>query len=427
MITARTKKQLVFLAIFAVLGMAFVGARYAQLNKVVYDSQYRVVAHFAQSGGIFPDAEVTYRGVKVGKVNDMVVSRSGVNVLLDIENKYDKIPARTIALVGNKSAVGEQYVELQPKTAKGPYLKDGSDIRTADTRVPVPVKEILANLDRLVSSLPQGDLRTVVSEMGKAFKGTGPELAQVIDTSTSFIQTANANYDTTTALLRDSNTVLKTQVDKESAIRSFARDLSLFSGTVAAKDASLRSVIDNGSATANELRTFLEQNRVNLGRLISNLLVTGRVTVRHLDGVRQLLVLYPYVVAGGFTVAAKGAGGYDAHFGLILNGTPPVCHAGYDPREFRTPQQRANKPMDVDAHCSESAAQSNARGAQNAPRRPGTDYRAPVATYDARSGGVTWSDQRHGPRVVDDSGSYSVFGKDAFKWMLLRPTMGAQE
>ena len=53
--------------------------------------------------------------------------------------------------------------------------------------------------------------------------------------------------------------VLQTQVDKGSAIRSFARDLALFSGTVADNDKYLRSLIDNGSATANELRTFLRR------------------------------------------------------------------------------------------------------------------------------------------------------------------------
>ena len=71
--------------------------------------------------------------------------------------------------------------------------------------------------------------------------------------------------------------VLQTQADKGSAIRSFARDLALFSGTLADNDKDLRSLIDNGSATANELRTFLEQNRVDLGELINNLVTTSEV------------------------------------------------------------------------------------------------------------------------------------------------------
>ena len=37
----------------------------------------------------------------------------------------DKIPASTKAVVATRSAVGEQYVLLQPDNNKGPYLKDG--------------------------------------------------------------------------------------------------------------------------------------------------------------------------------------------------------------------------------------------------------------------------------------------------------------
>ena len=79
------------------------------------------------------------------------------------------------------------------------------------------------------------------------------------------------------------------------------------------------SLIDNGSATANQLRTFLEENRVNLGQLINNLVTTNEITVKHLPGIRQILVIYPYIVAGGYTVAKKNdKNRYDAQFGLIL-------------------------------------------------------------------------------------------------------------
>ena len=338
-ITSTTKKQLIAFVILTLVGVSFVGARYARLDRLFYDSTYSVNAHFEQSGGIFTGAEVTYRGVGVGQVSTMKLTDKGVDVLLSIDKSEDKIPEKTLALVGNKSAVGEQYVELQPKQDGGPYLKDGSEIDTPETAIPVSTTEILTNLDNLVQSVPQADLRTVVAESGAAFKDAGPSIGQIVDTSTSFIETAEANLDTTTALIKDSRVVLQTQVDKGSAIRSFSRDLALFSGTLAANDKTLRSLIDNGSATANQLRTFLQQNRVNLGQLINNLVTTGEVTVKHLKGIRQILVIYPYIVAGGFTVAKKGRDGkYDAQFGLVLQQDGPVCKAGYDQSEVRPPQ-----------------------------------------------------------------------------------------
>ncbi|MCW2761430.1 MAG: hypothetical protein JWR85_1631 [Marmoricola sp.] len=423
MITSRTKKQLIAFVILTLLGVTFVGARYARLDRLFYDSAYTVSAHFDQSGGIFTGAEVTYRGVKIGQVSDMKLTDKGVDVILSVEKSSEKIPSDTVALVGNKSAVGEQYVELQPKTDKGPYLKDGSEIATPETVVPVSTTEILTNLSNFVRSVPQADLRTVVAESGAAFKDAGPSIGQIIDTQSSFIETANANFDVTTALIRDSRVVLQTQVDKGSAIRSFAKDLALFSGTVADNDKYLRSLIDNGSATANELRTFLEQNRVNLGELINNLVTNNEVVVKHLKGIRQLLVLYPYVVAGGFTVAKKNAEGrYDAQFGLILQQSGAICRKGYDPKDRRDPQDTKDLPMNTKAGCTDPS--TNLRGAEKSPSgRTGAAYRSPVATYDAKTGKVVWPDQDTSAKIAYDGGAAQLYGADSWKWMLLQPAL----
>ncbi|HET8602545.1 MAG TPA: MlaD family protein [Marmoricola sp.] len=425
MITARTKKQLIAFVIITLLGVSYVGAKYAKLGQLFYDTSYNVNARFSQSGGIFTGAEVTYRGVTVGQVANMKLTRGGVDVVLSIDKNWDRIPADTLAQVADKSAVGEQFVDLQPQTSSGPYLHQGSVIKDADTSVPVSTTALLTNLDNLVNSVPRNDLRTVVSEFGTAFKGTGKSLGQIIDTSNSFINTANRNFGVTTALIRDSNVVLRTQADKGSAIRSFSRNLALFTGTLAGHDQDLRNLIENGSATASELRTFLEQNRVDLGELINNLLTTGEVQVRHLKAIRQLLVIYPYAVAGGFTVTAPApGGGYDARFGMVLTNNPPVCHHGYEGTDRRSPYDRANRPMYTKAHCAEPATQSDARGAQHAPNgRTGVAYRAPVATYDARTGSLTWGDQQHGPQLIDAGGTAQVFGKDSWKWLLFQPAV----
>ncbi len=427
MITARTKKQLIAFVILTLVGVTFVGARYARLDRLFYDSAYTVNAHFDQSGGIFTGAEVTYRGVKIGQVSGMKLTSKGVDVLLSIDKSSEKIPKDSFALVGNKSAVGEQYVELQPKTDDGPYLKDGSSIATPDTGVPVSTTEILTNLSRLVESVPQADLRTVVAESGAAFKDSGPSIGQIIDTSSSFIETANQNFDVTTALIRDARVVLQTQADKGSAIRSFSKNLALFSGTVAANDKYLRSLIDNGSATANELRTFLEQNRVDLGSLINNLVTTNQVVVKHLKGIRQLLVIYPYVVAGGFTVAQKGADDkYNARFGLILQQDSPTCDAGYESTDRREPQNTGDRPMNTKAGCTDSG--KNFRGAEKSPSgRTGTAYRSPVATYDAKTGKTTWADQDHSAKIAYDGGAAQLFGDDSWKWMLLQPALADKQ
>ena len=105
MITKRTKLQLMIFVIITLVGVSYVGARYAQLDRLVLDDSYRVTAHFADSGGIFKGAEVTYRGVTIGRVGGLELTEGGVDVHLDIENDSDDIPSETRALVGNRTVV----------------------------------------------------------------------------------------------------------------------------------------------------------------------------------------------------------------------------------------------------------------------------------------------------------------------------------
>lgn len=433
MITRRTKVQLLIFAIITALGVTYVGARYAQLDRVFVSKSYEVTAQFPDSGGIFAGGEVTYRGVGIGQVKRMELTDQGVDVVLDIEKTYDEIPADALAVVGNRSAVGEQYVELQPQRDKGPYLHDGSVIEQEDTEIPLATDVLLTNLSDTVSSVNRDALKTTVDELGAAFAGTGEDLQRIIDTGGDFIETADDNFDLTTNLIRDSNTVLTGQIASESAIRNFSSQLSVFSDVLAGADPDLRRLIDTGGAAANQLRTFLEQNGVELGDLLNNLVTTGQITVKHLDGIKQLLVIYPYVVEGGFSVVSKTpeTGLYDAHFGLILTTNVP-CHAGYEGTDTRPPQDTEDRPMNTDARCTEPPTQSNARGAQNIPlNRAAPGYDAPViASYDEETGDLTWGDPAtKGKDSLASTGSVAppTLGEESWKWLFLQPLTSGQE
>lgn len=422
MITRRTRIQLLIFVAITLVGVSFVGARYARLDRYVVDDQFTVVAHFERSGGIYEGAEVTYRGVQIGRVGELSLTADGVDAHLDIDDEHDDIPGDTLAVVGNRSAVGEQYVELQPRVDDGPYLSDGSEIEMADTRTPIATEKLLADISDTVQSVDQEALSTTVEELGEAFGGTGRDLQRIIDTGNSFIEEADANFELTSSLIRDSNTVLSTQVDQADAFRTFANQLSLFSGTLADADPDLRRVIDQGSGAANQLRTFLEQHGVELGELVGNVATTGEVVVQHLDGIQQILSIYPYVVEGGFTVVAKSpdTGRYDAHFGLILT-TTPVCHGGYEGTDTRPPQDGSNRPMNTDAGCTEPPGTSNARGVQNL-QRAAASYRAPVlATYDPGKGRLRWGDRVPAAEADTGSPAPASFGEDAWKWLFLQP------
>lgn len=430
MITRRTKVQLLVFVIITLVGVSFVGARYAKLDRLVLDRSYEVVAHLDESGGIFVGGEVTYRGIGIGRVSDMKLTSDGVDVVLEIDNEWDEIPADTRALVGNRSAIGEQYVELQPAVDDAPFLEDGDEID--NTAVPIRTEKLLEDISTTVAGVDQEALRTTVSELGIAFDGTGEDLQQIIDTGNAFIEEADEKFDVTTALIESSNTVLKGQVASESGLRTFASQLSLFSTAMVGADADLRRLIDTGSASINELRVFLEVNEVPIEELMRDLVTTGRIVVRHLPDIEHFLVIFPWVVEGTWSVVSEDNDGLlDAHFGMIIT-EAPVCTGGYEGTNRRDPFNGEDWAMDTESGCTEPPTSSNARGPQNLPRSApsldGSGADQVVGSYNTDTGEFTWGGRADASPLAE-AGSVAPpsLGKDAWKWLYLQPLLEHQE
>ncbi|TKJ21071.1 MlaD family protein [Blastococcus sp. CCUG 61487] len=394
MITRSTRLKLAAFATLAVLGMAYLGFTYVGLDRILLGGSYEVSADFEDSGGIFVNAEVTYRGVAVGRVTDMQLVDDGVRVTMRIDRGAEPIPVDTQALVATRSAVGEQYVNLRPNGDGEPYLEDGAVIPQERTSIPVPVEQMLLHLDGLVGSIDEENLRIVVEELGRAFEGAGEDLGRLIDNGDLLLARAQESLPQTLDLIVDAQTVLDTQRDSRSAIRQWASDLRLVSDTLVEMDPDLREIVVNAPDAAQGLQDLVDQAGPGLGSLVRNLDILNGVTIPRLDGVRQMLITYPDVVTGGFTVVRRDADGVlRSHFGFVLNPQAPhACVSGYVPSSS-TPTQSAVENVDVDAvRCdvvdgvdpnpgdSVDESGSNIRGEQNIGRDGGRGAGAPGET-----------------------------------------------
>ena len=225
MITRSVKLQLLVFLLISLTGMAYAGARYADLDRFFTDQGYKVAADFVDSGGIFKGAEVTYRGVPVGEVSDLQLLPDGVRVQMLLRPGTD-VPSDTRAQVGNRSAVGEQYVDLLPQRDGKPFLDAGDVIPRQNTSIPIQPTELLVNLDDFVTSIDTDDLAVVLDELGAAFDdGTGESLQRLVDSGDRLTKAATEALPETIALIRDGNTVLDTQNQTSGQFRSFNRDL----------------------------------------------------------------------------------------------------------------------------------------------------------------------------------------------------------
>ncbi|MEU2160924.1 MlaD family protein [Streptomyces chengbuensis] len=422
MITRTVRIQLAAFAALTAVGVSYVGARYTGLVDAVLDRGYTVRADLADSGGVFEGAEVTYRGVPVGRVGELrLTGRDGVSVDLDVEDGA-RIPADTVAVVANRSAVGEQYVDLQPRGTGGPYLRDGSVIARGDTRVPLPTTDVVLSLDRLVNSVGRKDLRITVDELGKAFAGTGPELGRLVDSGNNLVESASESLPQTVALIEDSRKVLGTQVEQGSAIRSFSRDLAALTAELKSSDGDIRRLVGAGAPAAQEVDALLTETRPHLPVLLGNLISGGQITVARLPGVEQALVTFPVVVSGSYTVIP---GDGTTHFGMVANADdPPACRQGYGTQR-RDPSDTADRPANTGARCSAPrGGPSSVRGAQNVPgasgRSRGADPAAYVTPYDPETGAAAGPDGTP-VEIGSTGGEQSVFGKESWQWLLVGP------
>ncbi|WUD72043.1 MCE family protein [Streptomyces sp. NBC_00510] len=422
MITRTVKAQLLAFATITALGVAYVGARYTGLVDDVLHRGYTVRADFAESGGVFPGAEVTYRGVPVGRVGDLQLTGSGVSVALRIEDGAPRIPADTLAVVAARSAVGEQYVDLQPWRSGGPYLRDGSPIPRSRTRTPLPVTDLVLSLDRLVNSVGKDDLRVTVDELGKAFSGTGPNLSRLVDSGDALVEAASESLPQTVSLIEDSRKVLRTQADQGSAIKSFSRDLATLTAQLKSSDGDLRRLIGSTVPAARQVDSLLKSTRPHVPILLANLISGGQITVARLPGVEQALVTLPLTVAGSYTVIP---GDGTTHFGLTVNADdPPACTKGYNTQR-RDPADTGTRHANTDARCTlPRGSKSSVRGAQNAPGATtgphSGDQAAFVAPYDPETGTVTGPDGTL-LEIGSTGGEQAVFGKESWQWLLVGP------
>lgn len=353
-------------ALITVLGVCYTAVRYLGIGSALFTPTYDVAVDFADSGGIFTGAEVTYRGVSVGRVGEIELREGGIRVTLNLQTE-DEIPARLRAVVANGSAVGEQYIDLQPVTAQGPFLEDGSVIPQADTALPVSVTALLTELDDLVTSVPRDDLQTVVAEAGAAFADRGSDLQRLLDSSSLLVAEAQAALPATTRLLIDAETVLETQRAEGTSIVEFSRNLALLSETLKDSDGDLTTVLRDGVPAATELGGLVDDISPALTRLLDDLVGVTEVLDQRSNNIRQLFIYYPYLVSASLFAFP---GDNTARFGVPLNQAgAPACREGYMPvSEWQDPNNTTLRPFPYDSFCQAPEDSDVAvRGARNAP------------------------------------------------------------
>src|SRR4051812_16117940 len=102
MLLRRTKIQLIAFLLISVLAVVYALIRFAGLGDAFGDKGYSVRLQLSESGGIFQNAEVTYRGFNIGRVGPLKLTHDGLEATLNIDSQAPPVPADLRAVVADR-------------------------------------------------------------------------------------------------------------------------------------------------------------------------------------------------------------------------------------------------------------------------------------------------------------------------------------
>jgi phospholipid/cholesterol/gamma-HCH transport system substrate-binding protein len=380
MLTRLVRIQLAIFTIVGTLGVIAMVLFYIQAPTLLGIGRMTVTLELPATGGLYQFSNVTYRGVQMGKVTSVGLTPTGTKATLSLSSS-PKVPADLTAQVLSVSAVGEQYVDLRPRTDSPPYLRDGSVIAVRDTTIPQAVGPMLDQVSALVSSIPKSKLGQLLDESFKGFNGSGYDLGSLFDSSARIAGDANGVVDRTRTLTEDTGPLLDSQARTTDSIRTWARSLAGISDVLVNDDASVRTVLQNGPEAANEASRLLAQIKPTLPVLLANLTTIGQIAVTYHPSLEQLLVLLPDSVA--IEQAASPLNDPDGmakgDFALTID-DPPICTVGFmPPSQWRSPDDTSDMDTPDGLYCKlPQDSPLSVRGARNYPCMGHPGKRAPT-------------------------------------------------
>jgi phospholipid/cholesterol/gamma-HCH transport system substrate-binding protein len=326
----------------------------------VINPRFGVTVMLDNAGGIYTGSDVTYRGVDVGRVTGLTLTRTGVAVHLGID-PGTKIPANSTASVRELDAAGEQYMDLVPSSSSGPDLKSGSVIGVRRTSVPISIDATLIDFGQLLTSVDTKNIEALNQELAAGLGGTGPQFRTLVTDLTNLMVSLRQSQGSQINLQVDGNKVLREAIHTNKEFASFSNSLRRLTGQIAASNKNLGSLITNGATANRNVHTLLYNDSGSIESFIHGL---GTITSTAYAREPAIQALFQALPLFATNLAAISSGG-TVHTELLYNTDNSVCP--YLPASLiPSPTQKVSS-ANLGLNCTSAATDLLQRGAQHAP------------------------------------------------------------
>lgn len=344
------------LALIVVLGALLV-ANSILTGGGLFGSSYHVRILLANAGGLHDRSDVTYRGQYIGTVTDVHLTPGGVVADLSL-NSSVAVPVDSEIVVADLSAVGEQYLDIRPRTAAGPFLHDGSTISQAVV-TPLPAWQVFASVQRLLNQISPSDVASISREVGAIFRPGDVDLrafAHQVDTTFTWVDQLSPTYF---ALLEKARTPLSTVAGLSPDFRTFALNARSLAIALRAGDPTLARLIDEGAVVLPLVTDLVKQTTPVVVHLMADGTSMAVMAARHLPGLESWYAFTPAQLRAMATATRDGT----AWTVLVLT---PANNCLYGPTV--SPYQR-DVALPTSARCTTRDPHLQQRGSQYVPQQ----------------------------------------------------------
>ena len=154
------------------------------------------------------DARVLLRGIPVGKVTGLDSTPENATIQFYVDSAH-KIPQDSEVRLENLSALGESYIEIEPRGVEGPYWQNGQLLTTEAVKQPHSISELGASVTRVLNEMNPDELSRVIGEADAALPDVNAVLPNLANASQLLRNTTADLHGQGREVLRNFETLLQ--------------------------------------------------------------------------------------------------------------------------------------------------------------------------------------------------------------------------
>ncbi|PVC79916.1 MCE family protein [Streptomyces sp. CS131] len=214
-------------------------------------------------------ADVKLRGVVIGQVRSIATDGDGARLTLAIDrDKLGRVPADVTAQMLPTTLFGARFVALvPPRIPAATTLRAGDVIPQDRSSNAIELEQVLDNVLPLLTAVKPEKLSATLNAVSQALEGRGERLGETLTTLDHHLKKFNPQLPTLNADIKELVKVSTLYADAAPDVLDALRDATVTSSTLADEEARLAALHGTTTAAAQDVTSFLRENKDNLIRL----------------------------------------------------------------------------------------------------------------------------------------------------------------